>query len=276
MKQFFVLLLILLGFSAFASASSTNLVRDVSCRQDGDKIVISYNLKKKADVDVFCSTDGGRTFKRIFRVSGDVGYGIAPGKKEVVWSVLEERDNLVGDVCFKVEATEIGQTAKSHNSSSYSGLLWNFYEMNGNFDLELVKAAVDVGGFWSVEASVLAFRYKMFELDWANFSMYGEDYSSEVYSFAYDPTVRLHIPVKSKWTIYAAAAPSIMFGTGSSYNDIHIVDDRFLSFKAEIGARCYSSSVASLDLFLRYKYQFGITVGVAVRLPGFESVLGKN
>ena len=116
----------------------------------------------------------------------------------------------------------------------------------------------------------------MFELDWANFSMYGEDYSSEVYSFAYDPTVRLHIPVKSKWTIYAAAAPSIMFGTGSSYNDINIVNDRFLSFKAEVGTRCYSSSVASLDLFLRYKYQFGVTVGVAVRLPGFESVFSKN
>lgn len=276
MKQFFVLLFILLGFSAFASASSTNLVRDVSCRQDGDKIVISYHLKKKADVDVFCSTDGGRTFKRIFRVSGDVGYGIAPGKKEVVWSVLEERDNLVGDVCFKVEAKEIAQEANAKNSSSYSGVLWDFYETNGNFDLELAKASLEIGGYWGIEASVLAFRYKMFELDWANFSMSGEEYSSEEYSFAYDPTVRLHIPVKSKWTIYAAAAPSIMFGTGSSYNDIHIVDDRFLSFKAEIGARCYSSSVTSLDLFLRYKYLFGITVGVAVRLPGFESVLGKN
>ena len=159
MKHFFVLLLILLGFSAFATASSTNLVRDVSCRQDGDKIVISYNLKKKADVDVFCSTDGGRTFKRIFRVSGDVGYGIAPGKKEVVWCVLEEHDNLVGDVCFKVEATETGQTAKSHNSSSYSGLLWNFYEMNGNFDLELVKAAVDVGGFWSGSSIYCPLRF---------------------------------------------------------------------------------------------------------------------
>lgn len=272
MKQFFLLLLILLGFSAFATASSTNLVRDVSCRQDGDKIVISYNLKKKADVDLFCSTDGGRTFKRIFRVSGDVGYGIAPGKKEVVWNVLEERDNLMGDVCFKVEAKEIAQEANAKNSSSYSGVLWDFYETNGNFDLELAKASLEIGGYWGIEASVLAFRYKMFELDWANFSMSGEEYSSEEYSFAYDPTVRLHIPVKTKWTIYLGAAPSIMFGTGSSYNDINLVANRLLSFKAEVGARCFSSSVTSFDLFLRYKYQFGVTVGVAMRLPGFESL----
>ena len=188
--------------------------------------------------------------------------------------MLEERDNLVGDVCFEVEATEIGQTAKSHNSSSYSGLLWNFYEMNGNFDLELVKASFDVGGYWSIEASVLAFRYKMFELDWANFSMYNLIYVplSEDYNFAYDPTVRLHIPVKTKWTIYLGAAPSIMFGTGSSYNDINLVANRLLSFKAEVGARCFSSSVTSFDVFLRYKYQFGVTVGVAMRLPGFESL----
>lgn len=276
MKQFFILLLILLGFSAFASASSTNLVRDVVCRQDGDRIVITYNLKKKADVDLFCSTDGGKTYKRIFRVSGDVGYGILPGKKEIVWNVLEERDNLMGDVCFKVEAKEIAQEANAKNSSSYSGVLWDFYETNGNFDLELAKASLEIGGYWGIEASVLAFRYKMFELDWANFSMYGEDYSSEVYSFAYDPTVRLHIPVKSKWTIYAAAAPSIMFGTGSSYNDINLSANRSLTFKGEVGARCFSASVTSFDVFLRYKYQYGVTVGVAMRLPGFETLFGKE
>ena len=276
MKQFFVVLLMMFGIGAFASASGTNVVRDVVCRQDGDRIVITYNLKKKADVDVFCSTDGGKTYKRIFRVSGDVGYGISPGKKEVVWNVLEERDNLTGDVCFKIEAKEIAQEANAKNSSSYAGVLWDFYETNGNFDLELAKASLEIGGYWGIEASVLAFRYKMFELDWANFSMYGEDYSSEVYSFAYDPTVRLHISVKSKWTIYASAAPSIMFGTGSSYNDINMVANKMLSFKAEIGARSFSSGVISYDIFLRYKYKFGITVGMAMRLPGFESLFEKN
>ena len=276
MKQLFVVLLMMFGISAFASASGTNVVRDVVCRQDGDRIVISYNLKKKADVDVFCSTDGGKTYKRIFRVSGDVGYGISPGKKEVVWNVLEERDNLTGDVCFKIEAKEVGQERGAQNSSSYASTLWDFYEKNGSFDLELAKASAEIGGYWGVEASVLAFRYKLFELDWANFSMYGEDYSSEVYSFAYDPTVRLHIPVKSKWTIYVSAAPSIMFGTGSSYNDINMVANKMLSFKAEIGARSFSSGVISYDIFLRYKYQFGITVGMAMRLPGFESLFEKN
>ena len=274
MKQFFVVLLMMLGVSAFASGA--NVVRDVVCRQDGDRIVITYNLKKKADVDLFCSTDGGKTYKRIFRVSGDVGYGISPGKKEVVWNVLEERDNLTGDVCFKIEAKEVGQERGAQNSSSYASTLWDFYEKNGSFDLELAKASVEIGGYWGVEASLLAFRYKMFELDWANFSMTGEEYSSEEYSFAYDPTVRLHIPVKPKWTIYIGAAPSIMFGTGSSYNDINMIANKSLTFKGEIGARCFSSSVTSFDLFLRYKYQFGVTAGVAMRLPGFESLFEKK
>jgi hypothetical protein len=61
-------------------------------------------------------------------------------------SVLSAR--RIYPLCATRSFRLVGRVAKSHNSSSYSVFLWNFYEMNGNFDLELVKAAVDVGGFW--------------------------------------------------------------------------------------------------------------------------------
>ncbi len=271
----------LLGFSVFASKSSTNLVRDVSCRQDGNNIVISYNLKKKADVDIFCSTDGGKTFKRIFRVSGDVGYGISSGNKEIVWNVLDERDNLIGDICFKVEATEIDKPTKSHNTSSYSSfsylnLLYGFYDVNGSLDFEIVNASAEIGGYWGLEIGMLSLRYKMFELDWANLSIFSKDYSFKEYSFAYDPVVRLHIPVNYEWSIYAGAALSMAFGTSTASNDFKPVDDMVPSFKTEIGARWYSPGVILFDLFLRYKYQFGVTVGLAMRVPGLETLMNKH
>ncbi|MBR6919660.1 MAG: formylglycine-generating enzyme family protein [Bacteroidales bacterium] len=68
-------------------------------------IHVSYDLDRQADITLFFSTDGGKTFTELHRVSGDVGKNISAGHRTIVWDVLSERDRLVGeDIVFKVKA----------------------------------------------------------------------------------------------------------------------------------------------------------------------------
>jgi formylglycine-generating enzyme required for sulfatase activity len=75
--------------------------------QDGNKVIITYSLDKGADIQVFLSQDGGRTFSGVLKnVSGDVGKGVSPGSgKRIVWDALSEYEKLVGtDFVFKITA----------------------------------------------------------------------------------------------------------------------------------------------------------------------------
>ncbi|MDD3913704.1 MAG: formylglycine-generating enzyme family protein [Bacteroidales bacterium] len=84
-------------------------VSNAIARQDGNKIQISYTLDEAADIALYVSEDGGKTFGSALRqVSGDVGEYISSGNNTIVWNVLAERDKLYGsDIAFKVKATPL-------------------------------------------------------------------------------------------------------------------------------------------------------------------------
>ena len=84
-----------------AAQNVTNIVAE----QVEKNIHVSYDLDKQADITLLLSTDGGKTFTELHRVSGDVGKNISAGHRTIVWDVLSERDRLVGDdFVFKVKA----------------------------------------------------------------------------------------------------------------------------------------------------------------------------
>ncbi len=78
--------------------------------QEGKTLVVEYVLEasEPQEILLYLSQDGGKTFsKPLQKVSGDVGKGIVPGNKRMVWNVLEELPELVGDnVVFMVEIAE--------------------------------------------------------------------------------------------------------------------------------------------------------------------------
>jgi formylglycine-generating enzyme required for sulfatase activity len=80
---------------------------------------------------LYFSTDGGKTFSEpLQKVSGDAGKGISSGQKRIVWNVLEEVPELVGDnIVFMVEIAE--------------GLIWE--AKNGRPRMEWV--AIPAGTF---------------------------------------------------------------------------------------------------------------------------------
>ena len=78
-------------------------VSNVTAEQVGKTIHVTYDLDKAADISLFVSRDGGETYSKLFRVSGDVGKTVGPGHKLIVWDVLSEVEELESDnIVFKV------------------------------------------------------------------------------------------------------------------------------------------------------------------------------
>ena len=100
-----VFFLLLSVFTAVCSFGQT--VSNVDAYQEGKNIIITYDIDKAGSVgDVYCSTDGGRTWGEALRqVNGDVNKQVPAGAHRIVWDVLAEREKLAGaNICFKVEA----------------------------------------------------------------------------------------------------------------------------------------------------------------------------
>ena len=104
MKRIYTLFLSLVCFTAVCSFGQT--VSNVDAYQEGKNIIITYETDKAGSVgDVFCSTDGGRTWGvPLKQVTGDVNKQVQAGSHRIVWDVLSEREKLAGaNICFKVE-----------------------------------------------------------------------------------------------------------------------------------------------------------------------------
>ena len=104
MKRIYTLFLSLVCFTAVCSFGQT--VSNVDAYQEGKNIIITYETDKAGSVgDVYCSTDGGRTWSvPLKQVTGDVHKAVKAGKHRITWNVLAEAYDLKGDnICFKVE-----------------------------------------------------------------------------------------------------------------------------------------------------------------------------
>ena len=98
-----VFFLLLSAFTAVCSFGQT--VSNVDAYQEGKNIIITYDIDKTGLVsDVYCSTDGGRTWSApLKQVTGDVNKQVPAGSHRIVWDVLSEREKLAGaNICFKV------------------------------------------------------------------------------------------------------------------------------------------------------------------------------
>lgn len=98
-----VFFLLLSVFTAVCCFGQT--VSNVDAYQEGKNIIITYDTDKAGSVgDVYCSTDGGRTWGApLKQVTGDVNKQVPAGSHRIVWDVLSEREKLAGEnICFKV------------------------------------------------------------------------------------------------------------------------------------------------------------------------------
>ena len=105
LKKHIILLALVIPMLSFAQQ-----VENVRFEQQGKQIHIYYDLQGNGtyNVNVFCSTDGGRTWGQpLQKVTGAVSKNQKPGtNKEIIWDVLAERDKLEGEIRFKIDAKQ--------------------------------------------------------------------------------------------------------------------------------------------------------------------------
>jgi len=97
-----IFLSLLLGISWVMGQHVTN----VRAYQNGETVVITYDLDKKADVYVWMGAGTSKYDARLYAVTGDVGRKVQAGtNRQIIWHPLEEREDFVlHGVQFKVVA----------------------------------------------------------------------------------------------------------------------------------------------------------------------------
>ena len=105
----FVLALCVLCFGApFMGASQS--VNKLNVKDFAEELEVSYQLKadRPLTVQLYFSEDDGYTWRGPLKsVSGDVGPGVIPGKRKIIWNFAEEVEELWGErFRFKVKTSE--------------------------------------------------------------------------------------------------------------------------------------------------------------------------
>ena len=84
----------------------------ISTKQVEKKILIKYNnngISGKYDVKLFVRPSSTQNWsKELNSLSGDVGYNQSPGRnKLIIWDVIQDRDKLVGEYVFGIQAKNL-------------------------------------------------------------------------------------------------------------------------------------------------------------------------
>jgi uncharacterized protein (TIGR02145 family) len=106
------------------SFAQSQTITNVIAKQDGNNVVITYNLLCEGDADISLSVseDGGSTFKGPLKsITGDIGVGIKPGSKTIIWNTLKDQTLLVGEnIVFRVSMpSKFGRFTDSRDGKTY-------------------------------------------------------------------------------------------------------------------------------------------------------------
>lgn len=119
---------LILVFFLLTEVCFAQKVTNIAAEQVGQTIKISYTLSSETDcnISLFYTTGiGNRWNGPLKMVTGDIGTGVTQGSREIIWNVIDEVVNLVGnDIKFKIVAEN------SSRRNSYEGS----YDLNSKGD----------------------------------------------------------------------------------------------------------------------------------------------
>ncbi len=116
---------ILFATVCFTTIVTAQTVTNVVARQVGNTVEVSYDLDKQADVSLLLSRDGGANYAATPKsLSGDAGNGVTPGRKKIVWNLLQDGSEWnIERARFKVVAERNNKMTFTANGVSFTMIL---------------------------------------------------------------------------------------------------------------------------------------------------------
>ncbi|HIZ85595.1 MAG TPA: hypothetical protein IAC04_03795 [Candidatus Coprenecus stercoravium] len=122
-KLYLILTAVLTAVSMSIDKAAAQNISEADFRQDGDKVIVSFYLDRNADISLYVSTDGGRTYQGpLKKVSGNVGNNVPLGWCAVTWDPIAEYGGITGDnIRFKITASPLKQRTLPSTATGYPG-----------------------------------------------------------------------------------------------------------------------------------------------------------
>jgi len=262
-KQTIICLLLFICISTIKAQN----VKDLNFYQDGNSIKVEYTLNlpegKIANVELFVSTDGGKTLKGPLKhVTGDVGELTEGGQKTIQWKVFDEFEKLEGDISFQVKVSMRNIPIKKEKFIAYN--------ISGSSALGLTYGVVGQWGYYARLKSNGSFSSG----DYTTNDQKLTDYSGEGYYIYTDKTKHSRFAITAGFTKKVFRNAYVYGGAGYGYRNLlwnaeefSYLDDSKIS---DIWAKYEDSSKSGAEIELGMIYRIKrINISAGVNTIGF-------
>jgi uncharacterized protein (TIGR02145 family) len=194
MRKYLVFMLLV----SLVLSSKAQRVSNVTVAQEGLKLRIQYELSTASptEVGLYISENNGGTWSKVtLHLTGDVGPSVSAGSKQMVWDVLQARENLVGNaIVFKVK---VGSEIKSVKIGNQVWMAENL-----NVDHYRNGDPIPTGLSNSQWESTTKGAYAIYNDDPANEKIYGKLYNWYAVNDARGLCpAGWHVPSDNEWTV---------------------------------------------------------------------------
>ena len=175
-KQYFYSLLASIMLLASPAILTSQDFTNFETRRMGDNISLVYSVEGEQlgqlfNIEAFYSVDGERTFRPIRTAWGNIGQGVPGGRNQLfVWDVLEDVNQLQGDVTFQLRGRTHSIEALKDEFSDVTVELVSLHRI-GNNQLELELKITNNGNERDIKIfnrliSITGFNMRKYEAQW--------------------------------------------------------------------------------------------------------------
>jgi uncharacterized protein (TIGR02145 family) len=197
-------------FVLFSITLNAQKVSNVHFEQIDKKIHIYYDLEGTDfyNVNVYCSEDDGKTWNNsLENISGAIENQKPGPNKLIIWDVLKEREQLKGDISFKIEAIFPFPGVSGYFIDNRDGKRYSWVRINNQVWMaENLNFGEKINGNSNMSNNQIIEKY-CYNDDENNCEIFGGLYQwSEIIQYSTSETTKdicpdgWHVPDNSEWT----------------------------------------------------------------------------